>query len=241
VVSGNVSFYNESPEGPFHPTPIIGMLGTLPDVNRHGTLAFRAEGDLIYRVGPDTVTLGGSEYLAVIHAQEAGRPAPVDLDLEGRVQSIVRDLIREGLLQSAHDCAEGGLAVALAECCIAGHIGARITAVGSRQYAVGSDGVMRPADERDGAAEPVPGSTELPAAYCLLPTVLFGEGPSRILVSVRPEARTAVEARLSASGVLWQFLGTVGGEALLIDDLVDVAVSALEETWEQALPNIMNA
>jgi len=206
VVSGNVSFYNESPEGPIHPTPIIGMLGTLPDVSRHATPGFKAEGDWIYRVGPETVSLGGSEYLAVIHGQEAGRPVAVDLELEARVQQVVRDLIRESLLQSAHDCAEGGLAVALAESCIAGAIGCRVWA-GTRPHPTPSD--------------------------------LFGEGPSRILISVCPARRAQVEARLAAVGVPRELLGTVGGPNILIGDAVDVAVADLEETWEQTLPEIM--
>jgi phosphoribosylformylglycinamidine synthase len=218
VVSGNVSFYKESPEGPIHPTPIIGMLGTLPDASRHATSGFKAEGDLIYLIGPTAVTLGGSEYLAVIHGQEAGRPVPVDLDLEARVQGVVRELIREGLLQSAHDCAEGGLAVALAEGCIGGGVGCSVFGV-----------------RASGQAIPTP-NTEHPTPNT---SVLFGEGPSRIVVSVRPEARAKMEAALRATGVPWERLGAVGGPALVIDESVHVAVSELEETWERALPELM--
>jgi phosphoribosylformylglycinamidine synthase II len=228
VVSGNVSFYNESPEGPIHPTPIIGMLGTLPDVRRHATPGFQAEGDLIYLVGPETVSLGGSEYLAVIHGQDAGRPTPVDLELEARVQSAVRDLIRDGLVRSAHDCAEGGLAVTLAECCIASQ------AVASSQLPVVSKGcrITLPELTTDPPASRVPGQ---------LTTALFGEGPSRIVISARPEERTTVEARLAAASVPWRWLGTVDGQALVIGDALDVPVSALEETWTQTLPNIMGS
>jgi phosphoribosylformylglycinamidine synthase II len=227
VVSGNVSFYNESPEGPIHPTPIIGMLGTLPDVSRHATPGFKAAGDLIYLVGPDTVSLAGSEYLAVIHGKEAGRPTPVDLKLEARVQSVVRGLIRDGLLQSAHDGAEGGLAVALAECCIAGRLGTRIE---SGVQVFGYSGVQ------DGVSQDL--NTRTPEH---LNTVLFGEGPSRILVSIRPELRAMVETRLAAAGVPGEWLGTVGGPALVVGDVLNVAVSTLEETWEQTLPRRMRA
>jgi phosphoribosylformylglycinamidine synthase len=227
VVSGNVSFYNESPEGPIYPTPIIGMLGTLPDVGRHASSGFKAEGDLIYRVGPDAVTLGGSEYLAVVHGQEAGRPVPVEMKLEARVQNVVRALIRDGLLQSAHDCSDGGLAVALAECCIAAGIGARIEPVDSEEWIVDSE------------SDPEGTPPELPTTHYPLPTALFGEGPSRIVISIRPEDRTAVEARLAASGLPGEWLGTVGGPALVIGGAIDVAVSALEETWERTLPETM--
>jgi phosphoribosylformylglycinamidine synthase subunit PurL len=227
VVSGNVSFYNESPEGPIHPTPIIGMLGTLADVTRHATPSFKGEGDLIYRVGPDAVTLGGSEYLAVIHGREAGQPVPVDLKLESRVQNVVRALVRDGLLQSAHDCSDGGLAVALAECCIGGRIGARVEELVSGQWSVVSE------DQPEGTP------AGLPTDHCALPTALFGEGPSRIVISVRREDRTMVEARLASAGVPGEWLGTVGGPTLVIGDALNVAVSALEETWETTLPNTM--
>jgi phosphoribosylformylglycinamidine synthase len=128
VVSGNVSFYNESPSGPIHPTPIIGMLGVLPDAARHAGIAFRAEGDSVLLAGElePAGSLGGSEYLAVCHGIEAGRPPRLDLERELALQTAVRRIVLEGLASAAHDCADGGLAVALAECCIAGGVGARL-------------------------------------------------------------------------------------------------------------------
>ncbi|MBI3911985.1 MAG: phosphoribosylformylglycinamidine synthase subunit PurL [Armatimonadetes bacterium] len=128
VVSGNVSFYNESPEGPIHPTPIIGMLGVLPDVRCHATVAFNQDRAKILLVGgaADASSLGGSEYLAVTHGVEAGRPPRLDMDCERQVQVAVRRLIRAGLVATAHDCSDGGLAVALTECCIAGGRGAHV-------------------------------------------------------------------------------------------------------------------
>ncbi len=128
VVSGNVSLYNESPEGPIHPTPVIGMLGVLPDVAKHGTLSFKAAGDVILLAGDlsPVGSLAGSEYLFAEHGLEVGRPSPLNVELEMKLQEAVREMVREGQLKSAHDCADGGLAVALAECAMAGGIGATV-------------------------------------------------------------------------------------------------------------------
>lgn len=125
VVSGNVSFYNETEGEAVYPTPVVGMVGLLPDVGKCCTLAFRDPGDLIVLLGEPAPHLGASEYLAVIHEQEAGPVPEIDLAREKAVQDCCRILVREGLVKSAHDCAEGGLAVALAECCMAGGTGAR--------------------------------------------------------------------------------------------------------------------
>ena len=124
VISGNVSFYNETPERAIYPTPTVGMVGLLPDADKRVTLGFKNQGDLVYLVGDGKPTLGGSEYLAVIHGQEVGRPPALDMEAEKKLQAFLREAISQGLLQSAHDVSDGGLAVALAECCIAGGIGA---------------------------------------------------------------------------------------------------------------------
>ena len=119
VISGNVSFYNETPERAIHPTPTVGMVGLLPDADKRVTLGFKSEGDLIYLIGDGEPTLGGSEYMAVVHGQEVGRPPTLDMEAEKRLQAFLRDAINQGLLQSAHDVSDGGLSVALAECCLA--------------------------------------------------------------------------------------------------------------------------
>ena len=127
VISGNVSFYNESFGNAIYPTPTVGMVGIIEDIDNIATAAFKQAGDTIILVGETEDELGGSEYLKVLHGQVTGRPPAIDLELEGDVQRVVRDAVREGVLQSAHDCSEGGLAVALAECCVAGDIGAQVT------------------------------------------------------------------------------------------------------------------
>ncbi len=206
VVSGNVSFYNESPEGPIHPTPIIGMLGVLPDVSRAAGIGFRSAGDRVWLLGDlDGASLAGSEFLAVEHGLEAGRPPALDLELELKVQEAVRGLVRDGLVHSAHDCADGGLAVALAESCIAGRVGARVA---------------------------LPGEVSARA--------LFGEGPSRVVVTVGAGAGEA-RARLEAAGVPFADLGEVVGDRLVVQNALDLAVADLEATWEQTLPDAMNS
>lgn len=131
VTGGNVSLYNETldsqgnPE-PIYPTPVVGMVGFIPNLDRIAGQSWKQNGDVIYLLGSDALTLGGSEYLAIVHQTIAGKPPIVDFDLERKVQAVVRSGIRSGLIQSAHDCAEGGIAIALAESCFGNQLGATI-------------------------------------------------------------------------------------------------------------------
>ena len=206
VVSGNVSFYNESPEGAIHPTPIIGMLGVLPDVARHAGIGFQGAGDEIWLVGDlqPRGSLAGSEYLATVHGTEAGRPATLNLELELALQDVVRGLVQDGLVRSAHDCADGGLAVNLAESCMAGKVGARI---------------------------------ELPGGISA--EALFGEAPSRIVISLSSEAGAEARRRLEAAGVPLAVLGETGGDRLTINEALDIHLAELEATWERTIPTAM--
>lgn len=138
VTGGNVSLYNETLDAdgtpqPIYPTPVVGMVGLVADITQVVGQAWQAVGDRIYLLGVPTdrageaVSLGGSEYLATVHETVAGMPPIVDFALERQVQAAVRMGIQQGWVKSAHDCAEGGLAIAVAECCIAGQLGAEIT------------------------------------------------------------------------------------------------------------------
>jgi phosphoribosylformylglycinamidine synthase len=194
VTGGNVSLYNETIDAagnpqPIYPTPVIGMVGFVPDLRYICGQGWRSVGDLIYLLGeqfdqPQLVTLGGSEYLAVIHQTVAGQPPAVDFELERQVQAACRHGIRQGWLHSAHDCADGGLAIALAESCINGQLGAAIH---------------------------LAATTSAPSRW---DQVLFGEGGARILVSVSPEQQAVWEAYLNQQlGDRWQQLGQVSAEA----------------------------
>ncbi len=118
VVSGNVSFYNETDGVPIHPTPTIGMVGILEKVERAVTPWFKSAGDVVVLLGRTREELGGSEYLKWLHGLTRGTPPWIDLQLEHAVQRCCVEAIEQGILQSAHDVSDGGLAVALAECCI---------------------------------------------------------------------------------------------------------------------------
>ncbi|MBJ7900291.1 MAG: phosphoribosylformylglycinamidine synthase subunit PurL [Cyanobacteria bacterium RI_101] len=216
VTGGNVSLYNETldSEGkpqPIYPTPVIGMVGLIPDLSRVAGQSWRRAEDLIYLLGHnDQNTLGGSEYLALIHQTVAGRPPQLDFEQEKRVQSACRHGIRQGWIQSAHDCAEGGLAVALAEACLQTPYGAALT------------------------LNPVAGQR--------LDILLFGEAPSRILVSVKPEAQSAWEFYLEETlGAGWQRLGTVTEDGILTISsdhqgvILQTALTPLKQDWEAAL------
>ena len=129
VVSGNASLYNESEDGPVTPTPVVGMLGIISNVRQAVRMAFQDEGDEVWLLGAglnqEAASLGGSEYLAVRHGKSAG-PIAIDLSAETALIEVLVQASEAGLLKSAHDCSDGGLAVALAESAIAGEVGVSI-------------------------------------------------------------------------------------------------------------------
>jgi phosphoribosylformylglycinamidine synthase subunit PurL len=184
VVGGNVSFYNETLGQAILPTPIVGVVGLLANAERRTTQWFKEAGDLIILLGDPAGELGGSEYLATLHGLLAGAPAPLDLARERAVQAACLAAIEAGCVRSAHDCADGGLAVALAENCITG------------PHPLGADVTL------DGAGR--------------LDARLFGEAPSRIVVTVPPAERERFERIVREWAVPVTVLGQVGGERLTI-------------------------
>jgi phosphoribosylformylglycinamidine synthase len=151
VVGGNVSLYNEAPTGPIYPTPVIGMVGHLPEAARAGRLGFAREGDAIALVGEFSPSPAGSE-LAKLRGDAVAGPLPaIDQRAAAQAHQRVRELVRSGAVSSAHDIAEGGVAVALAECAIAGELGATVAL---------PDG-LAPFDEAPGRAFVVSGPAEV--------------------------------------------------------------------------------
>lgn len=127
VIGGNVSLYNENAKGAIYPTPVIGMVGLVHDHDHITTQSFKAEGDVIILVGETKAEFGGSELQYVLNGAAFGRPPVIDLAVEKNIQDAVLGAIQKGLVASAHDLSEGGIAVALAESCISGGIGATVS------------------------------------------------------------------------------------------------------------------
>ncbi|MDI6781193.1 MAG: phosphoribosylformylglycinamidine synthase subunit PurL [bacterium] len=125
VTGGNVSFYNETEAGPIYPTPVIGMVGVIEDASNVTDMGFKDEGDVIILLGESRDEIGGSEYLKIIHGMIAGKPPLLDIEREQKIQQAVLEAFEAKIVKSAHDCAEGGLSVTLAECCLQGKIGAK--------------------------------------------------------------------------------------------------------------------
>lgn len=133
VTGGNVSFYNENQEGAVFPTPVIGMLGLVEKLEDTTTMSFKNEGDVILLLGENKEEIGGSEYLKVIHGKVTGEIPELNLDLEAKLQKTLLQAIRNGWIESAHDVADGGLAVTLAESCLTGNFGAKVTLEAKRE------------------------------------------------------------------------------------------------------------
>jgi phosphoribosylformylglycinamidine synthase len=182
----------------------------LDDAGRLATQPFKAAGHRIALLGPEAVSLGGSEYLWARHGRLAGRLAALDLEMERRVQSAVRAAIGAGLVTSAHDCAEGGVAVALAEGAMSG-----ASAIGCEATLPG-----------DGRAD----------------LVLFGEGPSRVVVTAEPAREREFEALMAESAIPWCWIGVTGGDRVRLTAgarRIDVAVERLAHAWRSGFERHM--
>ena len=222
VVSGNVSLYNESQGAAIFPTPIVGGLGLLEDARRHCGVGFPAGGLAMVLLGAGELSaeshdLAGSEYLHTVHSMIRGRPE-INLSLERRVQELCRRLIADGVARSAHDCSDGGFAVALAESCILGD-----TRVG------GSGPVGFTASEA--FAEGIPARWD---------AALFGEAASRILVSVDPANLAVVLSAADEAQVPAVVVGETGGDGLSVGSLLDVAVADLADAWYGGISDAWN-
>ena len=213
VVSGNVSFYNENPKGAVNPSPIVGMVGLIENADKYITQEFKSEGDLIVLIGENKADLSGSEYLFLVHNQKKGNPQ-IDMDKEKRVQETCLEAIESGIINSAHDCSEGGLAVTLAESCV--------TNAGQML------GVKIKLDE-------------LKNSDIRLDEILFGEAPSRIVVSLSKDNLGVLEEIARRRSVPYAILGEVRGEKLVIQckesAIIDLPMTEINDTWRKAIPS----
>ena len=207
VISGNVSLYNESQDTAIYPTPTVGMVGLIDNVDHKIGSGFVGEGDQIFLVGTeslesDVTSLGGSTYLSAIHGKINGGPR-LDFALEKKVQKFIRDASSKGLISSAHDVSEGGLIVAIAESCVIGDIGA---ALNEDLSEIGS-----------------------------LDACLFAEAPARIVVSVSKTLSNEFESLALNSQIPVSSLGVVSGDNIAWGEIIDVSLDQLRRAWEEAL------
>ncbi|NGZ96236.1 MAG: phosphoribosylformylglycinamidine synthase subunit PurL [Nitrospira sp. WS110] len=213
IVSGNVSFYNETNGLSIYPTPMLGMVGLIE--NSEGTMTqwFKEEGDDVLLLGTSREDLGGAEYLKVVHAREQGSPPYLSLEKEKVLHDCVLSLIHEGLIQSAHDCSEGGLAVTLAECCMSG------------------------------AEQPLGAVVKLTRGRLRRDAVLFGESQSRVVLSAKPVYRQSILDRATQYGVPVEVIGSISGSRLILyvgdehstEKVIDQPVATLHDRWAFSL------
>jgi phosphoribosylformylglycinamidine synthase len=210
ITGGNVSLYNETDGQAIYPTPTIGVVGLIEDADRVLRRWFEREGDAVYLLGATGADLGGSELIKLRHGRAAGRPPRLDLEAEKRLLAFMAEAAAGGVLRSAHDASEGGLAVALAECCFRGEepgLGARLDL--TSVPLCGGETTLRP------------------------DLLLFSETPSRMIVTAADESRLIALAQ--RHGVPATCLGAVGGVRLTLtvrgQALLDQPSASLHEAW----------
>jgi phosphoribosylformylglycinamidine synthase len=213
VTGGNVSFYNESPQGAIYPTPAIGVVGLMESIDKRVPSAFQNEGDIIFLAGPTLNEIGGSHYLMIEHGLRQGLPPRLDLGCEKALHQFILAAANGKKLSSCHDLSEGGLAVALAECCL---------------------------KSRQGLGASVENLDEVRKFTVNLRTdaLYFGESQSRAVISVKPEHREDVRY-LANHGVHLYEIGRVGGDTLKVADRICVSVREMKALFENTIPNIM--
>jgi phosphoribosylformylglycinamidine synthase len=214
VTGGNVSLYNESPAGAVYPTSVIGMVGLIEDVSHITPATFRREGASVLLLGEMGGELGGSEYLATIHDRVVGKPPSCDVNREKAVIDALLQAIRAGAVSSAHDCSDGGLAVALAECCIS-----------NREQQQGADIDLSQWRHTPNRA------------------LLFGESQARIIVSSsEPEQVAAIAKKFGVPCTKLGFVGTAT-DALAIrvgNTAIRCSLDELARAYHDAIPAIMS-
>jgi phosphoribosylformylglycinamidine synthase II len=202
VVGGNVSFYNTSPVGPVLPTPVVTVVGWVPDVRRTCRAGFSRPGDVVVLIGDGRPTLAASAYLAAVWGCDAGRPADVDLQAHGRVLAVVREAVRRRWLQAAHDCSEGGIAVALAEAAVLGGVGVEAVVPDADRVDAALFGEVPSRIVAAVDAQALRPLRDLAGRWGVPVTVLGRTGGSRVRLAVRGQRRWAVDLpvrRLRAS------------------------------------------
>ena len=210
VVSGNVSFYNESPQRTIFPTPVIGMIGLLENINERCETGFKDNGDIVVLLGEVQGSTEASEYLRYIHDVKAGKPPKINLLQEKKIQQLCLRAVREGVVKSAHDVSLGGLAVALAECCV-----------------IGKKGFKGNINCKN------------------LDAVLFGESPSRIVVSVSPKNVETLKLLAEQMQIKITVIGTVCESRMTLtfnsSVVIDLPLDEVIDVYENSLERRISA
>ena len=213
ITGGNVSLYNETDGRAIYPTPVIGVVGLLEHADRVVCRRIQGPGDIVILLGEGRGELGGTEYLKLAYDVVRGLPPALDLDAERALQALVVALADGRLIRSAHDCADGGIAVTLAECC----------------FDTGGVGIEASIDEVEAGRD----------AGLNRAAALFGESASRVVVSVAPDRADEVLSRAAASSVPARIVGRTGGTALRVKaggkTAIDVTVEEAERVWSTAI------
>jgi phosphoribosylformylglycinamidine synthase len=218
ITGGNVSLYNETDGRAIFPTPVLGVVGLIGDANRVLGRSFRDSGDVVVLLGNTLPELGGSELLKLSETAVRGVPPELDLAAERALQRFLISATRDGLLRSAHDCAEGGLAIALAECTFS------------------TAGLGLEVDIPAAAPDSLP--SDVPDAWSIVAT-LFSESASRVIVSVARDQLKLLLERAREMGIPAREIGRTGSSRIRVSingrGVIDVAVSEAEAIWDSAL------
>jgi phosphoribosylformylglycinamidine synthase subunit PurL len=212
VIGGNVSFYNASSGVDIHPTPVVGVIGLIDELEQSLPAARLGEGESIVVLGETRAELGGSEWAAVVHGLDGGSPPVVDLDAAKRLHTLVAELVTAREVNGVHDVSDGGLAVTLCEMAFGGDTGFRADLLAA------------------------PG-----AHSCTGAEAAFGESTSRVVVAVAGDQVAAVLGAASAAGVPAAVIGQAGGDQCIADAAFSVPVETARRTWQDAIPNLMKA
>ena len=212
VVSGNVSLYNQTQGQGIHPTPTLAVVGLLEDVHKAVPSHFKRSGDTIFLIGEtDPNEVGGSAYLATVHKIERGALPAINYAHERNTCDGIRALIDEKLLVSCHDISDGGLGIALAECCFKDYeapLGATLS-------------LATKGGRPDG--------------------ILFAESGARFIVSCSSENAEAVRTKIAALGLTISGEGKVGGSSVTIEGIAEIAISKGCEAWTKGLEQLFEA
>jgi phosphoribosylformylglycinamidine synthase II len=247
VTGGNCSLYNQSPAGPIDPTPTVAMVGLIEKPEHITTQWFKDEGDAIILLGEvadaadPLLGLGGSAYLQVVHGKKTGTPPRCYLEKETALNSGLRALIHSGVVKSAHDCSDGGLAVALAECCISQLIARDTPRLIGAQVDLSAVAAVCDRAPSDRPAESGGGT---PPLQTRLDALLFGETQGRVIISVSPLNAGKVLAQAKILGIPAAHIGKVGGSALQIkagEYTLAGELRELHDLWWNSIARAMNS